>query len=168
MVKINNISIGDFLTFKASDGLYRVIFCSNIFKERSPHFFDFGATSISKYEKPTISDVINAEFYGKGNRNSFRFKEKELDKMWKIHPEIKPYYLGIFMLLITRKGLVSFRERLEFICNLPILENLEQNGTGGTNVSTIESLNGFFIEDTEDFMDKQSQCKYKIEAIIKE
>ncbi len=167
MKKIKDIHIGDFLTFKASDGYYRVLFCSNIQKSRSPYSFNFCATTIKLSTKPTIQDIRNSYYFGKGNRNSHKFDENELKKMWAIHPEIKPYFLGSYALFIMRKDFMSFRDRFEFICNLPILEKLEQNGDGGMNSSNISILDDLFVNKIESFMKNQNQVKYRTEAILK-
>ncbi|MGC6431503.1 MAG: hypothetical protein ACON5F_10720 [Jejuia sp.] len=167
MQKIKDISIGDFLTFKASDGLYRVLFCLNVYKERSPHHFDFAATAIRQESKPSIQDIRSSDFFGKGNRKDFRFDEEELIKMWEIHPEIKPYYLGTYGLLITRKAFMSFRERFELVCNLPILETLEQNGSGGLNASDMDLIDDLFVNRLDSFMESQGQTRFKTEAILR-
>lgn len=167
MLAIKEIKTGDFVTFKASDGLYRIIFCIGVNKERSPHHFDFALTTLKSGIKPSLTDIRNSEFYGKGNRKDFRFEDTELEKMWRIHPEIKPYYLGTYGMLITRKALVSFKDKFELICNLPILENLGQNGNGGMNGSDFDILDDLFVKRLESFMKKQGQGKFRIESILK-
>lgn len=167
MNQIKDINLGDFLSFKASDGFYRVLFCSSIQKSKSPYHFNFSVTTIKSKIKPNIKDIRSSHYYGKGNRNSFKFDESALKKMWELHPEIKPYYLGTYELLITRKSFISFRDKFELIDNLPILENLMQNGSGGMNASDLDVLDNFLVNRVQDFMKEQSQKKYSTEAILK-
>ena len=167
MNKIKDINFGDFLSFKASDGFYRVLFCTSVQKSRSPYYFNFSATTIRTKEKPTIADIRNSKYYGKGNRNGRKFEENELEKMWKFHPEIKPNYLGTYELLITRKDFMSFRDKFELIENLPILDNLMLNGSGGMNASDLDVLDNLLVSRIENFMEEQNQKKYSTEAILK-
>ena len=167
MNKIKDINFGDFLSFKASDGFYRVLFCSSVQKTRSPYFFNFSATAIKSKTKPTIKDIRESYYYGKGNRKGYEFGKNELEKMWELHPEIKPNYLGAYELLITKKDFMSFRDEFELITNLPILENLNRNGSGGMNASDVKVLDDLFVNRIESFMKTQSQDKYLTEAIIK-
>jgi len=167
MNKIKDVKIGDFLSFKTSDGFYRVLFCSSVQKSRSPYFFNFSATTIKSKTKPTINDIRSSHYYGKGSRNRQKFEEDELKKMWGLHSEIKPNYLGTYELLITRKDFMSFKKDFEFISNIPILENLNLNGSGGMNASNINVLDDLFVNRIENFMKSQGQEKYLTEAIIK-
>ena len=167
MNKIKDINIGDFLSFEASDGFYRVLFCSSVQKSRSPYFFNFSVTTINSESKPTIKDIRDSQYYGKGNRNGHKFEKNELEKMWEFHPEIKPNYLGTYELLITRKDFMSFRDKFELITSLPILENLNQNGSGGMNASDLNVLDDLFVNRIESFMKNQNQEKYLTEAILK-
>ncbi|WP_299436860.1 hypothetical protein [uncultured Aquimarina sp.] len=167
MNKLKDINFGDFLSFKASDGFYRVLFCSSVQKSRSPYYFNFSATTIKAKEKPTINDIRNSKYYGKGNRNGYKFENNELEKIWDLHPEIKPNYLGTYELLITRKNFMSFRDKFELISNLPILKNLNKNGNGGMNASELNILDNFFVNRIEKFMTEQNQEEYLTEAILK-
>lgn len=80
--KIKDVDTGDILTFKASDSHYKVIFCVDSYRERSPFHFTFGGTTIDQTSLPTIDEVINCEFYGIGNRKSsfWNYKEEQLNK----------------------------------------------------------------------------------------
>jgi hypothetical protein len=167
MNKIKDINIGDFLSFESSDGFYSVLFCSSVQKSRSPYFFNFSVTTIKSKSKPTIKDIRDSHYYGKGNRNGYKFKENELEKIWELHPEIKPNYLGTYELLITRKDFMSFRDKFELISSLPVLENLNQNGSGGMNASDLDVLDELFVKRIESFMKNQNQEKYLTEAILK-
>ncbi len=167
MNKINDIEIGDFFSFKTSDGTYRVLFCTSFQKSRSPYFYNFTATTIKSNKKPTINDIRESYFYGKGNRSTLEFNNNELNKMWRLHPEIKPYYLGTYELLITRKDFMTFNDKFELIFNIPILEKLNMNGSGSMNASDLSFLDNFFVNRIETFMEDQNQKKYLIEAIIK-
>ncbi len=167
MNKIKDIKIGDFLSFEASDGFYRVLFCSSVQKSRSPYFFNFSITTIKSKAKPTINDIRDSHYYGKGNQNGHQFKKNELEKMWELHPEIKPNYLGTYELLITRKSFMSFRDKFELISNLPVLENLDLNGNGGMNASDLNILDDLFVNRMDSFMTSQNQEKYLTEAILK-
>ena len=155
------------MLFKASDGFYRVLFCSSVQKSRSPYFFNFSVTTIKTVEKPTINDIRNSQYYGKGNRNDHRFEEIELEKIWGFHPEIKPYYLGTYELLISRKDFMSFGDNFELIANLPILENLILNGSGGMNAGDLHVLDNLLVSTIESFMKDQNQQKYSTEAILR-
>ncbi len=105
MPKNIDIVHGDLISFKASDGNYKVLLCTSAFKDKSPHYFTFAALSYSSSIKPDISNILSSEFLGIGNtRNDlFKYPEAQLEKMWANHPEIKPCFLGSYDLIIWRK-----------------------------------------------------------------
>ena len=167
--KITQINQGDFLTFKATDGNFKVIFCTSVNKESSPHSFEFAATNYSQKNKPTIEDIINSKFYGIGNRRSdyFKYSNEQLERMWSIHPEIKPYFLGSYGLAIWRKDFMRFRDNFELISNLKIVNNLDKNGNGGMNASGMEVLNNLFVDNINELMERRGQQLFRTDAILK-
>ena len=84
-------------------------------------------------------------FLGIGNiaNDYFKYPDKQLNKMWTIHPEIKPYFLGSYGVLIWRKDFIKFRDNFELIGNLKIVDNLDKNGNGSMNASDWTFLNQF-------------------------
>jgi hypothetical protein len=62
---------------------------------------------------------------------------------------------------------MSFRDKFELISSLPVLENLNQNGSGGMNASDLDVLDELFVKRIESFMKNQNQEKYLTEAILK-
>lgn len=102
MNKISDINQGDLLTFKADDEKYKVILCTSTSKKKSPQNFTFAALTYNDKEKPTAETILNCDFWGIGNtRNDyFKYSDSELNQVWNIHPEIKPYFLGSYGIII--------------------------------------------------------------------
>jgi hypothetical protein len=166
--KIKDINQGDCLTFKTSDNRYKVIFCIGANKEKSTQSFSFAATTFDKDFKPTVNDLSDTDFWGKGNRRDFKYSERELERMWAYHPSNKPYFLGTYGILILRKEFMKWRENFELIGNLSIVDNLEQNGSGSFYPGDLDNLDKFFTEDLENVMDQSGQSKFKLKAIVKD
>lgn len=146
MTKISNINQGDLLTFKANDGKYKALLCTSTDKEKSPYSFTFSALTYDNIEKPTPETILNSDFWGIGNRKDdyFKYSDMELNQMWSIHPETRPYVLGFYRLTIWRKDFMKFRDNFELIGNLKIVDNLDKNGNGGMNASDWNYIKDFF------------------------
>lgn len=170
MDKIKEINKGDVLTFRASDNKFKLILCTSVYKERSPFNFTFAALTYTAETVPTLKNIINCEFYGIGNRNNeyFKYTSTELNKMWAIHPEIKPYFLGSYGLIIWRKDFLKFRNNFQIICNLSIIDNLDKNGSGGMNASVLTVLDALFVNKLSILENELGQQKFKIKAILKD
>ena len=140
--KIKDIKQGDFLTFKASDDEYRVIFCIDVCKRSSPIMFTFAASTYKSKDKPTYEALLNSSFYGRGDREDFfkSYTDEDSRQIWNVHPEIKPYVLGAYHINVLRKEFMKVRDKFEFLINLNILENLYQYGNGGIYCGTMEYL----------------------------
>ncbi|WP_293953802.1 MULTISPECIES: hypothetical protein [unclassified Sphingobacterium] len=146
MAKITDINRGDLLTFKAADNKYKMLLCTNTRKDRSPQWFTFAALTYDSFEKPTTSNINKIEFFGIGNRKCeyFKYSDNELDKMWSIHPETRPYFLGSYGFLIFRKDFMKFRDNFEIIGTLNVIDHLDKNGNGSMNISNWELIKDFF------------------------
>lgn len=169
--KINNIEVGDFLSFKASDGNYRVIFCVSVFKEKEPFYFDFAATTINEKNRPTKEQILESGFFGIVNRKKLYFiTEQNADsKMWKDHhPEIDPFLVGVYVLTIWLKDFMGFQENFELIENIPIIKNLHLKGNGSMNASSLESLNKLFLSNIDEVMAERRQKAIVISSILLE
>lgn len=169
MKKITQIQQGDFLTFKATDGNFRLLFCTSVYKETSPHYFTFAATNYSHTNKPSTESIIDTKFYGIGNRRDeyFKYPNDQLINMWSIHPEIKPNFLGSYGLTIWRKEFMSFRDNFELIGNFDIVTNLDKNGSGSMNASDMAVLNKFFVGNIKDLMEQRGQHLFQTKAILR-
>ena len=170
MQKIKDVSKGDVLAFKASDNKYKLVICTSYYKDRSPFRFNVAALNYSSDKMPVLDDVLDCEFYGIGNRINeyFKYSQKELDKMWTIHPEIKPYSLGTYGLLIYRKDFIKFRDNFELICNLDIVDNLHINGNGGMNASALHVLDDLFVNKLPILENVRGQRRFRVQAIIRD
>lgn len=170
MEKIKDINQGDILTFRAADNKYKALICTSTNKNKSPQSFTFMALTIESGEKLTMSSVLEGEFFGIGNAlsNYFIYSEQELNKMWAVHPEIKPYSIGTYGHIIWRKDFLKFSENFELVGNLQIVDNLDKNGNGFINVSSWEFLNNYFNEKFKTLLDQNGQKKYKVQAIVKD
>lgn len=169
MNKIKDINQGDLLTFLTDDGRYKVIICTSVYKEKSPQNFTFAATSIEQTNLPTIDEVIEHMFFGIGNikANFFKYPEEETNKMWNEHPEIKPYQLGSYGLIIWRKDFMKFRDNFNRIGNINLIDNLDKNGNGSLNVSDWEFLKSIFNQNLQELLHDKGQKQFKVKAIIK-
>lgn len=170
MKKITDINQGDLLTFNANDENYKVILCTSTYKEKSPQNFTFAALTYNDKEKPTIENILSSDFWGIGNTKNdyFKYSDNELNQMWSIHLDVKPYYLGSYGLVILRKDFLKFRDNFEFISNLKIVENLDKNGNGSMNASDWEFIKDFFANKINLVMPDRGQKTFKIKAIIKD
>jgi hypothetical protein len=170
MKKISDINQGDLLTFKANDGNYKVLLCTSTNKEKSPQNFTFAALTYDEIEKPTVEKILNNEFWGIGNRKNdyFKYSDSELNQMWNIHPEAKPYFLGSYGLIIWRKDFMKFRDNFELIGNLKIVDNLDKNGNGSMNASDWNYIKDFFANKINSGLIERGQKTFKIKAIIKD
>lgn len=168
MQKIKEIRQGDLLAFKASDNKYKVLLCTNIYKSKSPHYFTFAVLTYNSFAKPAIADILDNKFFGTGNtrNDNFTYSDKELDTMWTIHPEIKPYFLGSYNLTIWRKDFVKFHDNFELIGNLEIVSNLDKNGNGGMNASDWTYLNKFFSDNYSSILNNRGQKQFKVRSIL--
>ncbi|MFC6999051.1 hypothetical protein [Rufibacter roseus] len=166
---IKDINQGDILTFRAADGRYKVLLCTSTYKDKSPQNFTFAALTVDEQEKPTIQSIIESEFFGIGNRKNdyFKYSNKELEWMWTVHPEVKPFYIGSYGLTIWRKEFMRFRENFELIGNLEIVNNLDKNGSGSMNASDWDYLRDFFSGEYHPVLLNRGQKLFRIESIIK-
>ncbi|MBE8712825.1 hypothetical protein [Sphingobacterium hungaricum] len=169
MNKITDINQGDLLAFKANDEKYRVLLCTSTIKEKSPQSFAFAALTYNDREKPTAEKILSCEFWGIGNSNNdyFKYSEIELNQMWNIHPETKPYFLGSYGFVIWRKDFMKFRHNFEVIGDLKIVENLDKNGNGGMNVSDWNLIKDFFTDKINSVLTGRGQKTFRLKAIIK-
>jgi len=168
MQKIRDINQGDLLTFRATDNKYKVLLCTSTYKDKSPQNFTFAALTYDSLDKPTITNILDSEFLGIGNTKNdyFKYSDKELNKMWTIHPEVEPYFLGSYGLIIWRKDFMKFRDNLEVIGNLKIVDNLDKNGNGGMNASSWTFLNQFFSDNYILVLSKRGQKPFKLKSIL--
>jgi len=170
MEKIKDINLGDALTFRAWDGNYKLLLCTSVHKKKSPHYYIFAGLTFSSFNKPVLKDVLESYFYGTGNTKSdyFKYNDDELDRMWGVHPEVKPYYLGSYGLMILRKDFLSFRSDIEYVVNVSIPTQLEMHGNGSMNISSFSFINELFSNDNlDEIMGKRFQKAFKITAISK-
>lgn len=171
MEKIKDIHQGDLLTFIDTNDKYKVLLCTSTYKERSPHSFTFCMLTIDTPEKPAIEVIKESSFFGIGHttkNNYYKYSDEELEKMWTIHPEIKPYLLGSYNFIIWKKDFMKFRDNFEFTGNLKIVNNIDKNGNGGVNSSSWEYLKHLFNEKLHEIMSEKDQKTFKLKAITKE
>jgi hypothetical protein len=168
MQKITDINQGDFLTFKATDNKYKVLLCTSSYKDKSPQNFTFAALTYDSFDKPTIANILETEFLGIGNtmNDYFKYSDNQLNKMWTIHPETKPYFLGSYGLTIWRKDFMKFRDNFEVIDNLKIVDNLDKNGNGSMNASDWFFLNKFFSDNYISVLSNRGQKPFKLKSIL--
>ena len=169
-IKDINIQVGDFFSFKTADETYRVIFCIESQIKKSPFYYLFAATTINTTYRPTTQDVKECGFYGIVNRKKFYLKTNKNAEsiMWKDDfPELNPFIVGAFHLIISRKDFLKFEGDFEFIENLPIRENLHMTGNSGMNASSQESLNKLFLSDIDNYMGIQGQKSIVLTCILK-
>lgn len=168
MQRNTDIFPGDLLTFKAADGNYKVLLCTSAFKDKSPYYFTFAALSYSNSSKPDISNILTSEFLGIGNTQNdlFKYPEAQLEKMWAIHPEIKPCFLGSYGLIIWRKDFIKMIDQFEIIQNIKIVDNLDKNGNASMNASDWNYLNQFFASDFISVFKNRGQKLFKLNSIV--
>lgn len=169
MEKIRDINQGDILAFKTADGRYKAILCTSTYKERSPYNFTFAALTYDSFAMPTNEAILETEFFGIGERRNhfYKYTSNELDRMWALHPEIKPYHLGTYGIIIWRKDFLKFRDNIVKVGNISIVDNLDKNGNGGMNTSSWDSLYDFFNERFKIVLPSNGQKTYKVRAIYK-
>ncbi|HRE56689.1 MAG TPA: hypothetical protein PLW09_02625 [Candidatus Kapabacteria bacterium] len=169
MQKIKDIQRGDVLSYKANDDKYKVLLCIRVDKERSPHCYWFAALTYDAAERPSIEDVCESNFYGTGNSRSesYAYSADELENMWSWHPEIKPYFLGAYSYLIWRKDFMSFRDKIELLGNLSIVEHLEKHSGRVTNASSWTFLSDDRIDRYKTNPFGQEQKTFKVKAILR-
>lgn len=167
--KIKNIEIGDFLSYRVEDNNYRVILCISTQITKSPFSFGFAVLTINQQKKPTKTDLLNSGFYGIVNRKKLYHKTKENSNsiMWKDHhPEINPFLIGAYTLLIWRKEFMRFREYFEFVVNIPIIKNLDLTGSGTMVATDKESLDKIFLSNIDEVMGERRQKAIVIPSIL--
>ncbi len=169
MQKIKDINKGDIFAFKSTDGRYKALLCTSMYKEKSPQNFTFAALTYDNLKKPTIENICESEFYGIANRKSniFKYSDIELERMWNIHPEVKPYDLGSYGLIIWRKDFMKLHENFELIGNIKIVDHLDKMGSGSMNASDWNYLQDFFNKKFKTVLFDKGQIAYKIKAILK-
>lgn len=169
MDKIKDIQQGDVITFISSDNKYKALLCTSTHKDKSPQNYTFAALTYSSHKKPVVDDLIASEFYGVGNTKNdyFKYSESEIEKIWRIHPEIKPYFMGSYGFIIWRKDFMKFRDNFEIIGNLNIVDNLDKNGNGGTNASDWDFLKDLFTDKLKNKLNERGQNTFKVISIIR-
>lgn len=169
MNKIKDINKGDVIAFKADDQKYKALLCTSTHKEKRPQNFTFAALTVDQEELPSLTNIQESFFYGIGNRKDgyFKYSEPELEKIWTIHPEIKPYFLGSYGLTIWRKDFMKFRNNIEYIGHLNIIDNLDKNGSGSVNASDWDFIKDFFNEKYKSILADRGQKLFKTIAIIR-
>jgi hypothetical protein len=167
--RIKEVNKGDFLAFKASDNRYKVIFCTSTNKDRSHHSYKFAATSYDSDLKPSIKDIIPSYFYGIGIRKNSDYKpytDEQLERMWQFHPNIKPYCLYSYSILIFRKEFFKMRDSFLYLGNLSVAYNLDTNGSAVFYPGTIDFLDKFFTKNLQNEMADKGQRKFLIQSIL--
>ncbi|WP_114940506.1 hypothetical protein [Mucilaginibacter endophyticus] len=159
---------GDVLTFLAADNRYKMIICTSIYNEKSPHNYTFAALTYNSEKIPTVVDAVEDDFWGVANiRNDiFKYSNSELENMWMIHPEIKRCQLGSYGFIIWRKDYLKFKDKMMLIGNLKIINNLDKNGNGGVNASSWSFLQGFFNNEVSSVLKYKSQKMFKVRSIL--
>ena len=156
------------MTFKATDNKYKVLLCTSTYKDKSPQNFTFAALTYDSFDKPTITNILDSEFLGIGNTKNdyFKYSDKELNKMWTMHPETKPYFLGSYGFTIWRKDFMKFRDNCDVLGNLKIVDNLDKNGNGSMNASDWTFLNKFFSDNYILVLSNRGQKPFKLKSIL--
>ncbi len=171
MNRISDIKKGDIITFKTTnDNKYKVLLCTSVFKDKSPQNFTFAALTYDSKEKPTTEKILESEFFGIGNTTNdhFKYSDQELQKMWTLHPEIKPYFLGSYGLVIWRKDFMTFRNNFELIDNFNIVEKKKKNGNGSMNSSDWNFIQDFFHEKYKTILIDRGQKTFKVKSIVRD
>lgn len=170
MATIKEINKGDVFTFKDLDNRYKAILCSGCYKKKSPHNFTFAALAFDNKDKPSLEDIYETDFYGIGNikDDHFQYSPSEREKIWATHPEVKPYSLGSYGLFIWRKDFMKFRDKVELIGNLDIIDNLDKNGRSGVNASDWNFLTDFFTHKYKIVLEERGQKRFKVRSIIRD
>ena len=165
---VKDIRQGDVLAFISGDGKYKALLCTSTVEE-SPMNFTFAALSVDQSDLPTLSDIRNSQFYGIGNRKDdfFKYSKDELDNMWKIHPEVKPYYLGSYGLTVWRKDFVKFSDNFKLVGKVDVVNNLDKHGNGGMNASDWDFLRDFFNGKFKQFLQDRGQKLFELKAVVK-
>lgn len=168
MQRLNDINQGDIISFKTEDRNYKALLCTSTHKDKSPQYFTFAALTYSKPRRPTSEDILTSNFYGIGNTKNdyFKYSDQELNKMWAHHPETKPYFLGSYGVTIYRKDFMKFRDNLEYIGNITIVDNLDLNGNGSMNASEWIFLKDFFNNKFKTILTERGQLEYSVRSII--
>jgi len=170
MTTIKKINKGDILTFKGTDNRYKSILCTSCHREKSPHNFTFAALTFDDFKKPSIEDIYDTKFYGIGNIKDdyFQYSSSEREKIWATHPEIKPYCLGTYGIIIWKKDLMKFKNNVELIGNINIVDNLDKNGRSGLNTSDWNFLTDFFTEKYKSILQARGQKTFKLRSVIRD
>jgi hypothetical protein len=159
---------GDAFTFLAADNRYKIIICTSIYKEVSPHYYIFAALTYDNERKPVIEDAIDSGFWGKAvyKDGVFKYPDSQIEHMWEYHPEIMPYYLGSYGLTVWRKDFLQFKDNMNFVGNLKIVDDLDKNGNGGMNASGWLTLQRFFNSEISNVLSYRSQKTFKVRSIL--
>jgi hypothetical protein len=170
MTPIKELNKGDVLTFKGLDNLYKAILCTSCYKEKNPHNFIFAALTFDDEYKPSLDDIYKTDFYGIGNIKDdyFQYSPYERERIWKTHPEIKPYSLGSYGLIIWSKDFMKFRDKVELVGNIDIVDNLDKNGSGSLNASDWGFLTDFFTDKYKTILEERGQKTFKLQSIIRD
>jgi len=168
MQKIKHISQGDVLSLKAEDGKFKALICTSTYKNKKHTNFTFAALTYDNIFVPTLKDILICDFFGIANAKNdhFKYSEKEINRMWQLHPDIQPYILGSYGLIIWEKDFIKFGNNFEHIGNLDIVDNLDKNGNGSMNASNWEFLKDFFNEKFQSWLIERGQKQFSIKAII--
>ena len=168
MIKPQSLAQGDVLSFLADDNKYKAMLCTSVHNDRSPQYCYFAATTYSSATKPSLEDILYSNFYGIGNTRSeyFAYTESELEHMWAIHPEVKPYFLGSYHFIIWKKDLRAIQSNLELVGNLSIISNLDMHGNGGVNASSWDFLRQFFTDSGLNKLSERGQRTYSLKSIL--
>jgi len=163
-----DIQTGDLLTFQGKDKNYKALLCTSTYRFKSPFYFTFAVLTYDQLQKPSKNDLLECNFFGTTNTKDgyFKYSEKELEKMWFHHPEIKPYCLGSYGLLVWRKDFLEFHDNFERIDTINIITNLDKNGNGSINGSSWEFLTDFFNEKYRPFLYNRGQKPFSIKSIL--
>jgi hypothetical protein len=170
MQKISDINQGDIIIFKAADNNFKVLICTSVYLDKSPQYFTFAALTYDRKEKPTRQDILSECFFGTVTKTNdlFNYTDLQLEKMWRLYSDLKPNVLGSYGFIIWRKDLMKFRDNLEILTNVQIVDNLDKNGNGSLNASDWNFLQVFFNQKIKSILVDRGQQTYKISAIIKD
>lgn len=168
MGKIKLINQGDVISFKATDGNFKALICTSTYENKRNANFTFAALTYSNISAPTLNEILICNFFGIVNAKNdyFNYSGEELSKMWEVHPDIQPYILGSYGLIIWEKDFIKFGNNFEYIGNLDIVDTLDKNGNSSMNASNWEFLKDFFNEKFQSRLVERGQKQFSIKAIF--
>lgn len=158
----------DLLTFKHTDGNYRAVICATIEQYRGQCNYILIPTTYNSNKKPTTEELSGNEILGREigsgyDQKATMEKQPGIERIWKLVGGNCNFFFGLVKLAVDHNDLITFKDNLEKVGTLKIIEGLKQTGTFGY-IDSFDELKQIF-NDLENYIKIFQFKKYPVTTL---